>query len=85
MQRKHGHKSRADTQKRDEGGLHNLVGAIQDRGGDVLAMLQVPVDIFDRHRGIVHQNADRQGQAAQRHDIKCLARGPERHQCRQHR
>ena len=40
---------------------------------DVLALLQVPVDVLDRHRGVVDQDADRQRQAAQRHDVERLA------------
>ncbi len=35
----------------------------------VLALRQVSIDIFDRHGGVVHQNADGQRQAAQRHQV----------------
>ncbi len=34
-----------------------------------LALLQVTGDIFDGYRGVVHQNANGQRQAAQRHQV----------------
>ncbi len=37
-----------------------------------LPMAKIAVDVFDFHRGIVHQNADRQRHAAQRHDVDGL-------------
>jgi hypothetical protein len=39
-----------------------------------LALFQVPVDVLDGHGGVVHQDAHRQRQAAQRHDVERLAR-----------
>ena len=39
----------------------------------VLALLEVPVDVLDRHRRVVDQDADRERQAAQRHDVERLA------------
>ena len=38
-----------------------------------LPLLEVALDVLDRHRGVVHQDADRQRQAAQRHDVDRLA------------
>jgi hypothetical protein len=43
----------------------------------LLAFFQVALDILDRDRGVVHQNADRQRQAAQRHDVDGLAQRAE--------
>ena len=40
---------------------------------DFLALLQVALDVFDFHRGVVHQDAHGQRQAAQRHDVDGLA------------
>ena len=34
---------------------------------------EVAVDVLDLHRGVVHQDADRQGEAAERHDVDGLA------------
>ena len=34
-----------------------------------LPVSHVAMDVFDRHRGVVHQNADRQRQAAERHQV----------------
>ena len=54
-------------------------------GFDLLALLQVPVDVLDRHRGVVHQNSDRERQAAQRHDVDGLADRRQADDRRQHR
>ncbi len=38
-----------------------------------VALFQVALDIFDRHRRIVHQDADRKRQSAQCHDVDRLS------------
>ena len=43
--------------------------AVENGGLDLFALLQVPVDVLDRHRRIVDQDADRQRQAAERHEL----------------
>ena len=42
-----------------------------------LFIAEVAVDVFDLHRGVVHQDADRQGHAAQRHGVERLAQRPQ--------
>ena len=42
-------------------------------GSSVLALLEVPVDVLDRHRRVVDQDADREREAAERHDVDRLA------------
>ncbi len=37
-----------------------------------LALREVAVDVFDFHGGVVHQDADRQRQPAERHDVDGL-------------
>ena len=54
-------------------GVTICVGAVHDRGLDLLALLEMPVDVLDRHRGVVDQDADGERQAAQRHDVERLA------------
>ena len=39
---------------------------------DFLALIEIPVDVFDFHRRVVHQDSHRQRQAAQRHDVDGL-------------
>ncbi len=39
----------------------------------LLALFQIAVDVLDLDRRIVHQNADGQRKAAQRHDVDGLA------------
>ena len=57
----------------DECRDRDLLRAVEDRLLERLALLEMLVDVLDRHRGVVHQNADRQRQAAQRHDVDRLA------------
>jgi hypothetical protein len=78
LQEEHRHEHDADAQQRDEGRRHDLGGAVHDGGLDLLALLEVPVDVLDRHRGVVDQNADRKREPAQRHDVQRLAEGRER-------
>ena len=54
-------------------GVHDLRGAVHDRGLDLLALLEMPVDVLDRDGGVVDENADRERQSAQRHDVERLA------------
>ena len=47
--------------------------AVEDRLLDRLALLQMPVDVLDGHGGVVDQDADREREAAERHDVERLA------------
>jgi hypothetical protein len=38
----------------------------------VLALRQVSLDVFDGHRGVIHQDADGQSQPAQGHEVNGL-------------
>ena len=42
------------------------------------AARQVGVDVLDRHRGLIDEDADGQRQAAERHDVDRLTRAPQR-------
>jgi len=63
-QEEHRHKGDADAQQRYQSRHHDLLRAIENRLMNVFALLQMPIDILDGHRGVIHQDADRQGQAA---------------------
>ena len=78
LEEEHRHKHDADAEQRDEGGRHDLPGAVHDRRFHGLAMLEMPVDILDRHRRVVDQDADRQRQSAERHDVERFADRRER-------
>ena len=43
---------------------------------DVLALLEVAVDVLDGHGGVVDQDADREREAAERHDVDASRRAP---------
>ena len=48
-------------------------GAVEDRPLERLAHRQVAVDVLDLDRRVVDQDADRQRQPAERHDVQRLA------------
>jgi hypothetical protein len=58
----HGDEDDADAKGRDEGGDGDLRGAVEDRLHQALLLVQVAVDVLDFHRGVVHQDADGEGQ-----------------------
>ena len=78
VEEEHRHEHDADTQQRDECRGDDLRGAVEDRSLHRLALLQVPVDVLDGHRGVVHQNPHCQRQATEGHDIQGFAKGRQR-------
>ncbi len=48
-------------------------GAIQNRFLNFLALGDIAVDVLNFDGGVVHQNADRERQSAQGHDVDGLA------------
>ena len=73
LEEEHRHEDDADAEQRDEGRRHDLPRAVHDRGLDVLALLEMPVDVLDGDGGVVDQDADGERQAAQGHDVERLA------------
>ena len=69
----HRHEHDADAQGGNERRNGDLLRAIQNGLDDGLALPQVAMDVLDFDRGVVHQNADRQRQAAQRHHVDGFA------------
>jgi hypothetical protein len=72
-QEEHGHEDDADGERGDEGGNGDLGGAVEDGLLDLLAGLEIAVDVFDFDGGVVDQDADGEGQAAEGHDVDGLA------------
>ena len=68
----HGDKDDADAERRDQRGHGDLCRAFHDRGPQISSLLQKPLDILDRDRRIIHQDTDRQRQAAEGHDVDGL-------------
>ena len=56
----------------DKRGNGNLRGAGENAFVQLAAFFKVTFYILDGHRRVVHQDADRQGQAAKRHDVDGL-------------
>ena len=75
LQEKHRHEYDADTEQRDKGGGHDLARAVHDRGLHILALLEMPVDVFNGDGGIVNQNAHGQRQTPKRHQIERFTNG----------
>ena len=44
----------------------------------LLAMLEMVVDVLDRHRRVIDEDADGERQSAERHDVECFANRRER-------
>jgi hypothetical protein len=65
----HRHEHDADRQRGDERRERDLLSAFEDGLLDLTAVLEMVVDVLDGHRRIVDEDADRQGKAAQRHDV----------------
>ena len=76
-QEHHRHEHDADGQRRDERRRGDLRGPVEDRPADRLLHAEVAVDVLDLHGGVVHQDADRQRHAAQRHGVERLAQRPQ--------
>ena len=70
---KHRRKNNAKHEQRDKSRNHNLLGAIQNGRLDVLALLKMIENIFERHSSFINQHADSKGKATKRHDVYALA------------
>ena len=68
-QSEHGKKDDADAKRGNQRGYRDLRRAFENSLVQRLALLQVPRNIFNGHRRVVHQDADGQSQAAQRHQV----------------
>src|SRR5580658_3661928 len=69
----HRHEYDADGEGRDQRRQRDLVRTVEDRLLDLLALLEVHVDVLDGDGGVVHQDADRERQTAESHDVDGLA------------
>src|ERR1700690_1803477 len=69
----HGQKHDADGEGRNEGRDSNLLRTIQNRLLNLFALGNVPVDVFNFDGSVVYQDADRERQSAQSHDVDCLS------------
>ena len=64
--------TRCRCQRRNERRHRNLLRAVQNRAVHLFALRQVAMDVLHLDRRIVHQDADRQRKAAQRHGVERL-------------
>src|SRR5580704_7890173 len=66
---KHRRKNNAEHEQRDKCRNDNLLGTIQNGRLDVLALLKMIENIFERHSSFVNQHADSKGKATKRHNV----------------
>ena len=85
LQEEHRHEDDADAEHRHERRRRDLIGAVENCGLDVFALLEMVIDILDRHRCFIDKDTDRQRQAAKRHDVHRFAERRERRDRRQNR
>ena len=76
-ERGHEHRQHAQHRQQPRHGGQTVPLANRPRHGSVLA--QLDVDVLDLDGGLVHENADRQGQATQRHQIDRMPADPQAH------
>src|SRR5271154_1019928 len=74
-QEEHGHENDTDTERGDESRHGDLLRAVKDSLLHFLAHGKVALDVFDFHRGVIHQDAHGQRQSSQSHDVDGLADG----------
>ena len=76
----HRHEHDAQAEQRHEGRNDDLLRAVEDRRLDLFALFEMIVDVLDRDRAVVDQDADGERQTAQRHDVDGLAEPGQRGQ-----
>ncbi|ARF88207.1 uncharacterized protein BCN122_II1464 [Burkholderia cenocepacia] len=84
-QEEHRHEHDADAQRRHERGHRDLARAFEDRVVQVRTEMEVPLDVLDRDGRVVDENADREREPAERHDVDGLAERGQRDQRREDR
>ena len=67
----------ADGEGGDEGGGGDLLGGIEDGADEGFLLGHVAVGVFDLDGGVVDEDADGEGEAAEGHDVDGLAEGGE--------
>ena len=77
-EKEHRHEHDADAQSGDQGRNSDLTRAFQNGLVQIRAHVHVALDVLDGHRGIVDQDAHRQRQAAERHDVQRFPQDVER-------
>ena len=83
-QLEHRHEHDAQAQQRHERRNHDLLRAIENGRLDLLAELEVIVDVLDGDRAVVHQDADREREPPEGHDVDAIAEPGERREREQH-
>ena len=84
-EQEHRHEHDADGQCRDEGRHGNLACPGENRIVQRGPSLQMVRDVFDGDGGVVHENAHREREPAERHDVDRLTERRQRNQRREHR
>ena len=73
-QQEHRSEHDADRKRGHESRSRDLRRAVENNFVHILIWLRLPVaiDVLNFDRGVIHQNADRQSEPTERHDVDCL-------------
>src|SRR5260370_23207577 len=69
MEEEQGKKDDGYAKSRNQRRYGDLLGAFQDRLPDFLPFTENPIDVLDLDRSVIHKDANRQRQAAERHHV----------------
>src|SRR6185312_1597880 len=86
MHKEHRYKNDADAERGNESRDRDLLRAIENRLAGLFAFLQIAVHVFDFDRRVIDEDAYRERQTSQRHDVDGLvdrAEGADRNQNRE--
>src|SRR5579872_2998011 len=72
-QKEHGQEDDTDAKGGNERGYSDLRRALENGGMEVAPFLEKPFDVLDGDSGVIDQNADGEGETAERHDVDGLA------------
>ena len=74
-QEEHRNENDADANSRDECGQGDFLRAIENGLFERFADGHLAMDVFNFHRGVIHQNADGQSESPQGHQVDGFAQG----------
>jgi hypothetical protein len=75
-----GNEDNADRERRDEGGRGDLLGAVENGLAERGAKAEIAMNVLDLDGRVVHEDADGEPEAAERHDVDRIAESAEQNE-----
>src|SRR5260370_482469 len=72
-----------DTERRYQSGYGDLRSAFQDGVALGVPFFEIPLDVFDRNRGVINKDSHGEGQSSEGHDVDGFSEEAEGHNGRQ--